>query len=52
VSLALGLVIGVVLLISGFVVSSLLIGLSVTTTALGTLLPMLRDRDMLESPFG
>jgi len=52
VSLALGLVVGVVLLISGFVVSSLLIGLSVTTTALGTLLPMLRDRDMLESPFG
>ena len=38
--------------ISGFVVSSLLVGLSLTTTALGTLLPMLRDRDMLESPFG
>ena len=52
VSLALGLGVGVVLLISGFVVSSLLIGLALTTTALGTLLPMLRDRDMLESPFG
>jgi len=52
VSLALGLGVGVALLISGFVVSSLLIGLSLTTTAVGTLLPMLRDRDMLESPFG
>ncbi|HEY5110220.1 MAG TPA: cation:proton antiporter [Acidimicrobiales bacterium] len=52
VSLALGLGVGVILLISGFVVSSLLIGLSLTTTAVGTLLPMLRDRDMLESPFG
>jgi Kef-type K+ transport system membrane component KefB len=52
VSLVLGLGVGVVLLISGFVVSSLLIGLSLTTTAVGTLLPMLRDRDMLESPFG
>ena len=52
VSLALGLGVGVVLLISGFVISSLLIGLALTTTALGTLLPMLRDRDMLESPFG
>lgn len=52
VSLALGLGVGVVLLISGFVISSLLVGLSLTTTALGTILPMLRDRDMLESPFG
>lgn len=52
VSLALGLGVGVVLLISGFVISSLLVGLALTTTALGTLLPMLRDRDMLESPFG
>jgi Kef-type K+ transport system membrane component KefB len=52
VSLVLGLGVGVILLISGFVVSSLLIGLSLTTTAVGTLLPMLRDRDMLESPFG
>jgi Kef-type K+ transport system membrane component KefB len=52
ISLALGLGVGVVLLISGFVVSSLLVGLALTTTAIGTLLPMLRDRDMLESPFG
>ena len=52
VSLVLGLGVGVVLLISGFVISSLLVGLALTTTTLGTLLPMLRDRDMLESPFG
>ena len=51
-SLALGLGVGLVLLFSGFVISSLLVGLSLTTTAVGTLLPMLRDRDMLESPFG
>ena len=52
ISLVLGLGVGVILLISGFVVSSLLVGLALTTTAIGTLLPMLRDRDMLESPFG
>jgi Kef-type K+ transport system membrane component KefB len=52
VSLVLGLVVGVVLLLSGYVISSLLVGLALTTTAIGTLLPMLRDRDMLESPFG
>ena len=40
----LGLGVGIVLLFSGFVISSLLIGLSLTTTAVGTLLPMLRDR--------
>ncbi len=51
-SLVLGLAIGVLLLFSGYVISSLLVGLSLTTTAVGTLLPMLRDRDMLESPFG
>jgi Kef-type K+ transport system membrane component KefB len=52
VSLVLGLGVGVVLLLSDFVVSSLLVGLALTTTAIGTLLPMLRDRGMLDSPFG
>ena len=52
VSLALGLGVGVVLLLSGYVISSLLVGLALTTTAIGTLLPMLRDWDMVESPFG
>lgn len=52
VSLALGLGLGVVLMLEGFVLSSLLIGLALTTTAIGTLMPMLRDRGMLETPFG
>lgn len=52
ISLALGLAVGSVLLISGFVLSSLLIGLALTTTAIGTLLPMLRDRGLLETGFG
>lgn len=52
VSLVLGLGAGVVLAIEGLVVSSLLIGLALTTTAIGTLLPMLRDRDQLGTRFG
>lgn len=51
-SLALGLGVGVVLMLEGFVVSSLLVGLGLTTTAIGTLLPMLRDRHVLGTPFG
>jgi len=52
ISLVLGLGLGVVLMLEGFVLSSLLIGLALTTTAIGTLMPMLRDRGMLDSPFG
>jgi Kef-type K+ transport system membrane component KefB len=52
VSLVLGLGVGLVLLISGFAISDLLVGLALTTTALGTLLPMLRDRGMLDTSFG
>lgn len=52
VSLVLGLGLGVVLALEGFVLSSLLIGLALTTTAIGTLLPMLRDRGLLETRFG
>ena len=52
VSLALGLGLGVVLALEGFVLSSLLVGLALTTTAIGTLLPMLRDRGLLETRFG
>lgn len=52
VSLVLALSVAGVLVISGFALSDLLIGLSLTTTALGTLLPMLRDADALETPFG
>ena len=52
VSLGLGLAVGLVLMISGFVISSLLVGLALTTTAIGTLLPMLHDRGLLETRFG
>jgi Kef-type K+ transport system membrane component KefB len=51
-SLALGMGVGLVLLLTNFAISSLLVGLALTTTALGTLLPMLHDRGMLETRFG
>lgn len=51
-SLALGLVVGGVLVAVGFALSGLLIGLVLTTTAVGTLLPILRDRGTLATPFG
>lgn len=51
-SFALGLAITLPLVVSGFALSDLLVGLAVTTTAIGTLLPMLRDRGLLETPFG
>jgi len=41
-----------VLVETGFVLSALLVGLALTTTALGTLLPMLRDSGDLETKFG
>ncbi|HEY5155838.1 MAG TPA: cation:proton antiporter, partial [Acidimicrobiales bacterium] len=37
---------------SGFALSTLYIGLTLTTTALGTLLPMLRDAEVAETRFG
>lgn len=52
ISLALGLGVGLVLMLSGFVISSLLVGLALTTTAIGTLLPMLQDRGLLDTRFG
>ncbi len=52
ISLVLGLAVGTVLLVSGFVLSSLLIGLALTTTAIGVLHPMLRDQGLLETRFG
>ena len=51
-SLVFGLVVAVVLAFEGVVLSGLLVGLALTTTAIGTLLPMLRDRGMLETRFG
>lgn len=52
ISLVFGLAVGGVLALQGFVLSSLLIGLALTTTAIGTLMPMLHDRGMLETRFG
>lgn len=52
VTLGIGLAVGALLASQGFVISSLLIGLALTTTALGTLLPMLSDRGLLETRFG
>ena len=51
-SLVLGLGVGLVLLLTNFAISSLLVGLALTTTAIGTLLPMLHDRGMLGTHFG
>ena len=51
-SLFIGLACGAVLVLDGFAHSDLLIGLAVTTTALGTLLPMLSDAEVLETRFG
>ena len=52
ISLLVGLGLGFALAFEEVVTSSLLIGLALTTTAMGTLLPMLRDRHMLETRFG
>ena len=52
ISLGIALAVGVALAQTGLVISSLLIGLALTTTAIGTLMPMLRDRGLLQSSFG
>ncbi len=51
-SLVLGLIVAVILVATGFAISTLLLGLCCTTTAIGTLLPMLRDRGLLGSRQG
>lgn len=52
ISLALALVIASVLVLIGTVLDAIVIGLALTTTALGTLLPILRDAGLLEGRFG
>lgn len=37
---------------TGFVISELLVGIALCTTAIGTLMPILRDAGELETPFG
>ncbi len=51
-SIAIGLTLGTLLQGTGVVLSSLLVGVAVTTTALGTLMPIMRDNDELSTPFG
>lgn len=51
-SLALGLAAGFAIAWSGLALSGIVVGLALTTTALGTLLPILRDSGRLSSPFG
>jgi len=52
ISLGFGLAVGGFLVAIGFALSGLLIGLVLTTTAIGTLLPILRDREVLPTQFG
>ncbi|MFM8236264.1 MAG: cation:proton antiporter, partial [Actinomycetota bacterium] len=52
VSLLLGLAIATAAVADGLAVSVVLIGLALTTTAIGTLVPILADADELSTPFG
>jgi Kef-type K+ transport system membrane component KefB len=52
ISLGLGLGTGALMESAGFVISGLLIGVIVSTTALGTLVPILRDTGDLDTRFG
>lgn len=51
-SVGLGLGLGFALHAAGIIVNEMYVGLALTTTALGTLLPILRDAGILRSPFG
>jgi Kef-type K+ transport system membrane component KefB len=51
-SLALALGIGAILQGTGLVIDEVIVGLCLTTTALGTLLPILRDAGVLKTSFG
>jgi Kef-type K+ transport system membrane component KefB len=52
VSLAIALGLAFALVQTGFALDTLIVGLALTTTALGTLLPMLGDAGVLDGPFG
>jgi Kef-type K+ transport system membrane component KefB len=52
ISLGLALLVALVLVTIGTVIDAVVVGLALTTTALGTLLPILRDAGLLEGPFG
>lgn len=52
ISLALGLLVIIPFVLEGLVVSDLLVGLALTTTAIGTLLPMMNDQGITHTRFG
>jgi Kef-type K+ transport system membrane component KefB len=52
ISLAVGFVAAFDLVASGLARDTIVIGLAITTTALGTLMPVLRDAGVLPTPFG
>ena len=52
ISLGLGFAIALVLYLTGVVHATILVGLALSTTALGTLMPMLRDAGILDQRFG
>ncbi len=49
ISLVLGLLIALVLHLTGVIHATILVGLALSTTALGTLMPILRDAGILDS---
>jgi Kef-type K+ transport system membrane component KefB len=51
-TVAIGLAVAGVLVATDVVMSDLLVGLALTTTAIGTLLPMLQDRGLVDTRFG
>ena len=51
-SLALGLTVAIALWLAGMIDAPILVGLALTTTALGTLMPILRDSGILAERFG
>src|SRR5262245_35544882 len=52
ITLLLGLAVGAVLTYTDFALSELMIGLCLTTTALGVLVPMMHDRGLGNTAFG
>ena len=52
ISLGLGFAIALVLYLTGVVHATILVGLALSTTALGTLMPILRDAGVLDQRFG
>ena len=52
ISLGLGLAIALILHLTGVISATILVGLALTTTTLGTLMPILRDSGILDQRFG